>query len=344
METSARAAVLQRLADPVLRCVPLGSVAATSAVCRAWSDAVQEDDFWRVHVLSRWLIKDPLMLGFSFSGGARQLLRTLTVANPCMAMYLAVEDYLDCDEVARKHLALMSSEALWFLVAITSGAMPTVDGVFTYHCRGATPIHYRHTCPAVAVTKEYDDSKIQVGGVWSWSPDREVWFPTSTCSMTRGRFSGEGWQLAADNRNLVMFLERCPIQPFFRSPVPVLPDGVAMARTCARARFNELASEMFLRAVSWSPMQPHDIITTTCLATGFYTVHFVGLPALQLTCSADGWKVADTTASQAAGGAVPTHATMVKRLSSPDSASYGLTQATVVADFNEMFRSQLGLD
>ncbi|CAE8590543.1 unnamed protein product, partial [Polarella glacialis] len=180
----------------------------------------------------------------------------------------------------------MSEQARRFIFGICYGFLPSLDGLFTYHCKGATPIHYRHTGAEEEQRPDFGPQGfLQVGGTWTWSPDRLNWFPTSTGQMTSGVFSGHGWRLAEDNARLVAFLDSFPVRPFFRAAV-FLKQGAAMVSH--QSLNSSLLCDFQAALVTDIPaVQP----STSCIALDAFTVHLYFLPALHLACSDVGWSI-----------------------------------------------------
>jgi hypothetical protein len=114
---------------------------------------------------------------------------------------------------------VLQLDAVWqestrrFLCGLMLGFMPTSDGWFTYHERGATPIHYRWDC---------------LHERWFWSPDRVEHFMTSTTMLSRGVFaSGGQWELAGPNQE-VQCAKQPPWSPL-RSPPSLLADARSLS-------------------------------------------------------------------------------------------------------------------
>ncbi|CAE8701136.1 unnamed protein product, partial [Polarella glacialis] len=159
------------------------AVAQALAACRDWHIAGSSDRFWLCLLRHQWLLEaDDSKHGFSFPGGPRQIVRFLvTLASP---------NWKPCPSLAQlAALGTMSEQARRFIFGICYGFLPSLDGLFTYHCKGATPIHYRHTGAEEEQRPDFEPQGfLQVGGTWTWSPDRLNWFPTSTGQMTSGVF------------------------------------------------------------------------------------------------------------------------------------------------------------
>lgn len=272
--------------------LPLSTLAGAAAACREWWAASLKEPLWLAILGRQWLMGSLADLGPSFPGGARQAVR----ASASAAARGPGAWHPAPTSVQRTALEEMSEPARRFLFGISHGYMPTVDGLFTYHCLSATPIHYRHT-PGKGTAPAYEDvpgpeAAPQLGGSWAWSPDRSNWFPTSTCSITAGPFARDGWGLIADNQAIVAFLEAWPLLPFFRTAVPLVCAGALASHEA----LNEEALEDFRRAVTPNPLSERP--TTSCIALHVFTLHLHFLPAVQLSCTRRGWRLASLLRGQ----------------------------------------------
>ena len=182
---------------------PLKELAFCIYVCRSWGSAVYADTLWATVFRRQWLLAQPGTLSLEIPDGCwRDICRRFCNLNGRLT---ACCKFHPCpNEEQQAALQRMSSPVSRFLFGITHGYVPTSDGLFTYHARGATPIHYRHNVGS----ETYDCEKtegLRLCGNWTWSPDRESWFSTDTCDITRGIFGSAGWQLVADNMQIVKF-------------------------------------------------------------------------------------------------------------------------------------------
>eukprot|EP00440_Ansanella_granifera_P001446 gb/GFBE01001556.1/.p1 GENE.gb/GFBE01001556.1/~~gb/GFBE01001556.1/.p1 ORF type:complete len:257 (+),score=13.23 gb/GFBE01001556.1/:1-771(+) len=244
------------------RYLSLSSIARLGRACSSWHTVTQCKRLWDSVLRRQWHLGQ---LGAQFPGGSREFCR-------CVCYH---KDGVWCPRFDTEQgpvLAAMSPPAEHFLFGIAHGYVPTSDGLFTYHGHGAKPIHYRHN-PAKELPQYTKNGAVRIGGRWEWSPDRESWFGTETCELTRGRFASRGWRLVADNVAIVNFLERWPIIPLIASELTL---GKPAAVT-THAYLNLRALGDFLHAVGKGPLP-----TTSCVATNMFTIHFHFVPALQI--------------------------------------------------------------
>lgn len=215
-----------------------------------------QENLWLCIIQQQWHLEDGASVSCGKSTGWRGIC-CLFCMHPERRPLLGNPDF-------RVDHNRMSQTAQRFLDGLHDGFMPAVDGCFTYHCAGATPIHYR-----------YSDQR------WMWSPDRSNWFDTGSKDISRGPFGSGGWKLVDDNDDLVTYLHHKPFAPFFNREVLV-------RRPAAIASFyasNEKLIEDFMAAVEALPP------TTACIACDCFTVHFYMLPALQFSCTPQGWQI-----------------------------------------------------
>ena len=148
----------------------------------------------------------------------------------------------------------LDREVQEFVIGMVAGFMPAEGGIFTYQGPRATPIHYRHiqdtatvpvasTVPSVAASAGGNPQQCSVhvtpnngvarldhgpvlvgryGGRWEWSTDRLTWSSTATDTIPEeSLFGRRQYVLAAQNRQLVRFLQEYPVMPLFCSPIPL---------------------------------------------------------------------------------------------------------------------------
>mmetsp|Transcript_40211 Transcript_40211/g.129153 ORF Transcript_40211/g.129153 Transcript_40211/m.129153 type:complete len:356 (-) Transcript_40211:294-1361(-) len=288
----------------------LSDLVHAAHACRGWSAAGKREDLWWVMVGRQLSTASPPGLGLSADCGGLasalgealgpcreaaeggrpgQIARLLAEATSARSTPLAAWQPAP-SQVQQVALSEMSGPAQRFLFGLAHGSIPCRDGAFTYHCLGATPIHYRHELDDLvgeALEEWMEPQSVRLAGTWSWSPDRENWFPTSTLAISRGRFGGGGWQLVADNKVLVGFLEAWPLLPLFRAPLR-LPFGLSARPSAASSE--ELLAD-FRRAVL--PAEVTDRPSTPCIKLNAFAVHPLLLPAIHLCADERGWSVSE---------------------------------------------------
>jgi len=285
----------------VVTFLPLQELASSSAVCRSWCSATRDDGLWESVVGRQWLFAGPGTLGVHLPGGWREICRCF-----CTLKLFEWQPLPNVDQ--QTALANMAQPARRFLFGIAHGYVPTSDGLFTYHGHGATPIHYRHNAEGDPDMCHWGCS-LRLGGTWTWSADREVWFATDSCDITSGTFGSGGWRLVADNMDIVNFLHRWPLIPLIAAEITLQ----SPYKVTDHYKLNEGPHRDMLQAIGTGPRP-----TTSCISINAFTVHFHFLPALLLTCNEQRWQVARSMSSKVASGRVVefeilTHALHLRR-------------------------------
>jgi len=281
---------LQEIMVRALANLHRGSLAQAIAVCRAWRIVGDSDDLWSAVVMCQWRFSQKA-LSVRFSGGWREICQTF-----CKKGTASLASWFSLHEEQQSVLEQMSTSAQILLSGLAHGYVPTSDGLFTYHCPGATPVHYRHS-----VGEVFDSSAaggLRVGGVWNWSPDRVTWFPTTTCDISRGLLGSSGWQLVSDNLQIVNFLNCWPL-------LPLIVGDFSLWRAesvVSHLSLNEIGLEHFVNSLS--PAEP-GMPSTSCMRLKMFTVHFHLLPALHLICTEQGFSIAEITRVRLGSGSVP---------------------------------------
>merc|ERR1719265_823683 len=93
---------------------------------------------WWTLLRRQWATLSAEDFGVRFAGGAAEIARALAVieGGGCVAKPPAefIRDAKELSDVGQQ-----------FLFGVGNGYVPAADGLLTYHCKGATPIHYRYT-------------------------------------------------------------------------------------------------------------------------------------------------------------------------------------------------------
>mmetsp|Transcript_81065 Transcript_81065/g.160661 ORF Transcript_81065/g.160661 Transcript_81065/m.160661 type:complete len:331 (+) Transcript_81065:40-1032(+) len=272
----------------------LSTIASASRSNRTWCEATRSDRLWREILHRQWILGEGA-LGPHFVDGWRDICRCFCTINPGVWRPSPNSEQ-------QQRLACMSEFSRNFLFGIAHGFVPSEDGFFTYHCSGATPIHYRYEAAAESGAKDSQNRPIYMehgatlctGGSWEWSPDRTTWFPTNTFEITRGRFGTGRWHLVTDNRDIVFFLEHWPLVPLVARSIDLQRPAALMSHRV----LNERSLTDFMHAMY------HGVRTTPCVATDAFTVHFFFVPPLYLACRGHGWQLAKVMPARTNGGSV----------------------------------------
>jgi len=266
----------------------LSAVAFASRVNRTWCEAMRSDRLWRALLERQWIGLEGA-LGSDFVGGWHEVCR-------CFCTIKAGVWRPAPKPEQQRMLESMSELAEHFLFGVVHGFVPGWDGLFSYHCSGATPIHYRYDASATSGNPEAQGrpsymehgESLCTGGRWEWSPDRTTWFPTSTYQITRGRFGTGGWHLVTDNRAIVAFLEQWPLVPRFMKSIDLHRPAAVMRHTV----LNERCLTDFMHVMHLG------VPSTSCVFADAFTVHFFFVPPLYLACGERGWQLAELMRSQ----------------------------------------------
>jgi len=253
--------------------LPLASVAHAARACSTWRAELSCEDFWRTWLHEQGLTLHTAMAMFERFSGWTEVSRALCTLKRdrwCPAL----------DEDPCSALDDMGMPAQHFLYGIAHGFVPCSDGVFTYHCKGSMPVHYRHS----AVDEPSESRKgsgLRIGGNWDWSPDRRMWFPTATSALAFPlRSEHLTGQLSTDNSKIVAFLEQWPLEPLIAK---VNPDRCVDAMRCHEQLNKEVICD-FLNALGTGPRP-----STSCMAHGIFTVHLHFVPPVYIACDPDGF-------------------------------------------------------
>lgn len=217
-DVASRAALPQLPAElvvHVLSYLPIAALQRVGTVSRDWADAHVAEPVWLTVLRRRWSFSGLCIFGERFASW-REVFTALQALPALHATALYARD-VDGQR--------LDDRVVSFLHGIASGLMPTADGAFTYHEMGATPIHYRHAASSGQAPSARDG--LWLGGEWSWSADRVVWHPTSTCRISGGAFGQSAgraaWELVSSNRQIVGYLHRQPLVPLFAAEVALSP-------------------------------------------------------------------------------------------------------------------------
>eukprot|EP01052_Picozoa_sp_SAG31_P000992 SAG31_NODE_32_length_32319_cov_28.042681_2_plen_410_part_00 len=286
----------------VLHFAPLSTILCGARVCRAFRDASRTEEIAQAVLLRQWQLPKQL-LGDGSCGAWWHLLRSLIcleqnfnlasgIARALLDVDMAPQalESSDCIPVGIdmiEDFSDLGARVQEFVIGIMLGFMPTDDGLFTFHAKEATPIHYKHvldydTQPQLArLLAGGDCVRCRLGGRWLWSADRLNWHPTTITELdmaTGSLFARPGWRLVPDNEALVRLFQRYPILPLFPSQMNVCENsldrelwasahaGVAMQNHGKIARFIDCLS-------TFNP-------TTPCVTTHQLTVHQLMRPPI----------------------------------------------------------------
>jgi hypothetical protein len=272
--------------------LPLDDVPSLLSVSSAWYDAVCHNELWSKIIQRQWVHVTPASFGVKF-GGYRQICQAMCTLRPLQW------------QLPHDKLSHMSEPAQRFLFGIAHGYVPTADGLFTYHCHGAMPIHFRHCAEETPRLPVLGGQGLRVGGSWMWSPDRKTWFRTDTCTITQGRLVFERCELEPDNVHIIQFLQEWPLVPLVVSQMAVRCDTAITEHS----NLNQGPIRDFIRAVSTGP-EP----AISCVATNTFTVHFLFLPALHLDCTEERWDIARSTRKHMLRGSLQAFDQLVSQL------------------------------
>lgn len=300
-DMSATAVPLEDLRQPIFVLLGVRALPQAAAVSRAWAAAGRDETLWWAWLQQFWDIDDLEGVAPGFSS-AREVLQ-MACATAAWTKRAVPGELIPAIDDPRFITAWgdFCPEVQAFLFGISSGAMPTHDGLFTFHCRGATPVHYRHCGDPEGAEKATLAGRQLTGGTWKWSPDKVEWYPTTSQDITRGRFGNGSWRLVYQNRLIVEILQQFPLVPFFRKAYRCSDAALTLAPL-----FNDGQLSNFRRNVEFisSPTPVLPAPTTPCVQSGAFTAHLLFLPALQLTCCETGWQISSHTLDRLPPGSV----------------------------------------
>jgi len=292
------------LALDIVAYLPLSSLANVIRASTCWRQALCHDGLWQSVVHRQWLVESPAVLGKRFSGGWREICEVFCA--------LKKDDKWKCN-LTEQHLQALGSlsrSAQHFIHGIVHGYMPTRDGCFTYHCQGATPIHYHHCMEENERPVHNSKHMLSVGGTWSLSPCRDAFFPSSTTLMTKGLFAQDNWRLAEDNEKIVCFLYLFPVIPLFKRSIAVDAD----APVKSFEKLNSDCPDIDFRVALAAHCPRQRLPSLSCVKLDVYTVHMFFLPPLILACTESGWEVAPETTQLIRSGEVAEFQTLLSGL------------------------------